>query len=404
MPVKLTPLPPADAIAAFLQRGGRLDPSFHWTERWQDEHARAFTVAKSAGFDVLTDIHSALRRALEEGWTPERFADELRPILQEKGWWGRRMVIDPQTGKLVSAQLGNPRRLQIIFDANMRASYAAGQWAGFERRKAARPFLRYVHLQGQEHPRLVHEGWHNIVLPVDHPWWDTHATPNGWFCHCTIQSLSQRDIERLLSEGEKLRFDAPPIETRPWTNSRTGETIEVPVGIDPGWAHNPGKAGYLASQGQSFAWKIAAAPAELAEAAIAERVASRDFANFVANPAGDMPVFLLPYLAAEAIGAQSRVGLLSAETMRKQLLRHPELTIDDYRKLPEYASRPDLIVQDGDRTLVLLRDDRGRWHHAAVKVTTSGKAIFLSSYRLSRESAVLRLLAQAGVRILFDGR
>ena len=31
-----------------------------------DEHADAFTVAKSAGFDVLRDIREALSKAIEE--------------------------------------------------------------------------------------------------------------------------------------------------------------------------------------------------------------------------------------------------------------------------------------------------------------------------------------------------
>jgi len=26
----------------------------------------------------------------------------------------------------------------------------------------------------------------------------------------------------------------------PWENTRTGETVQVPVGIDPGWDYNPG--------------------------------------------------------------------------------------------------------------------------------------------------------------------
>ncbi len=36
---------------------------------------------------------------------------------------------------------------------------------------------------------------------------------------------------------------APEIKTRPWTNKRTGETIEVPEGIAPGFAYNVGRTG-----------------------------------------------------------------------------------------------------------------------------------------------------------------
>ncbi|RVA05848.1 hypothetical protein EN932_29285 [Mesorhizobium sp. M7A.F.Ca.US.002.01.1.1] len=123
--------------------------------------------------------------------------------------------------------------------------HAAGHWSSFERNKAARPFVRYVHLEGQEHPRPLHALWHNTVLPVDHPWWNTHACPNGWNCHCTLQSLGQRDIDRLQREGEKLKFEPMDGTMRKYINKRTGEVTTVPDGIDPGWAYNPGKASYL---------------------------------------------------------------------------------------------------------------------------------------------------------------
>lgn len=262
MPVQLKAVAPADAIAALLARGKHLDPSFAWQDRYAEDHAQAFTVAKSTGFDILVDIYAGLEAALKEGKTARQFAAELTPLLQAKGWWGRQMMQDPQTGLPVLVQLGSPQRLQLIFDVNMRVSYAAGHWASFERNKRARPFLRYVHLVGQEHPRLHHQALHNLVLPVDHPFWDVIAPPNGWHCHCTLQSLSQRDIDRLQAEGEKLVFEPPTLETQPWVNRRTGEVRHIPVGIDPGWDYNPGKAGHQSAL--AAAERLIAAPPELA--------------------------------------------------------------------------------------------------------------------------------------------
>ncbi|RUU12068.1 phage head morphogenesis protein, partial [Mesorhizobium sp. M6A.T.Ca.TU.002.02.2.1] len=65
--VDLKPLPPVDAIAALFARGQSLDPEFSWLDTWQDVHARSFTVAKSAGFDILDEIYKALLVALSEG-------------------------------------------------------------------------------------------------------------------------------------------------------------------------------------------------------------------------------------------------------------------------------------------------------------------------------------------------
>lgn len=212
-----------------------------------------FTVAKSAGYDILGDIHAALLDALSKGETFRQFANRLTPVLQAKGWWGQQPAFDPLTGEMKWSQLGSVRRLTTIFDVNMRVSYAAGHWASFERTKAARPFLRYVHLENQENPRLLHHLWHNTVLPVDHAWWNTHACPNGWNCHCTLQSLSERDIERLQREGEKLKFEPPPEKLEIYVNKRTGERMRVPKGIDPGWAYNPGKTGFSVIEARASA-------------------------------------------------------------------------------------------------------------------------------------------------------
>ena len=243
MAIEIKPVSPRAAIDALITRGQELHPTFAWQEVYADLHGTMFTVAKSAGFDVLEDIFNALLAALEEGKTYRDFAAELTPILQAKGWWGRDIVTNPGTGLPEVAQLGSSRRLRLIFDANMRVSYATGHWASFERNKAARPFLRYVHLVGQENPRLHHQAWHNVCLPVDHPWWNTHACPNGWNCHCSIQSLSQRDVDNW-SGLVPLRFVPPAEDLREWTNSATGDVRWIDWGIDPGWDHNPGKAGW----------------------------------------------------------------------------------------------------------------------------------------------------------------
>jgi len=255
---------PQEAIAALFHRGKRLSPSFSWQDVSGEEHANAFTVAKSTGFDVLSDIYSEVSRVVAEGKSIREAVQDLTPILQAKGWWGRKDVVDPATGEVVSAQLGSTRRLRTIFDANLRVSYAAGHWSQFEATKQTRPWLRYVAIMDAR-TRPLHARLHNLCLPVDHPFWDTWAPPNGWNCRCTLQSLSDRDVERMRGQ---LVFEPPAISARPWTNRRTGEVLWVPDGIDPGWAYNPGKTGSRAAS--AYADKLVAAEPEIAAAAVAD--------------------------------------------------------------------------------------------------------------------------------------
>lgn len=403
MAVTLEALAPADAIAAFQARKPNLVDTFSWQDAWQEEHATMFTVAKSAGFDVLNDIQAALEEALKNGSTVRDFSKQLKPVLQAKGWWGKQLVTDPATGERVPGQLGSARRLQTIFDTNMRVSYAAGHWASFQRTKKARPYLRYVAIL-DERTRPAHRARHNLVLPVDDPYWDHWAPPCGWNCRCTLQSLSQNDIDRLIREGEQLMFVAPQDTYRSFTNRRTGEITRVPDGIDPGWAYNPGKAGYEAKVNSALSEKIAAASPQFVAAAVDERVASTAFDRFIDDPQGTMPVMTVPDEISSAAHSDVRVALLSAETMAKQKRHHPELTIEDYRAIPSIGIDPTLIIQDGQNTFVLVKLSQDRWRYVAMKFTATGKAAFVTSYRYASDANVARLVSREGTKVLVDRR
>ena len=233
--IQLKALPPVEAIEFFRAKGFQI--AFSWQDVWGDEHARAFTVAKAMRLDVLRDIREAVDSAIADGTTLVQFQKDLTPILQAKGWWGRQLVTDPLGGRRVRAQLGSPRRLRTIFDTNVRSAHAAGKWERIQRTKGRLPFLRYsAVLDTRTRPK--HRAWHGTVLPVDDPWWDTHFPPNGWHCRCQPQQFSQ---DMLDAQG----FEPTPRPRSParrHVNNRTGEITRVPDGIDPGFAHNIGKA------------------------------------------------------------------------------------------------------------------------------------------------------------------
>ncbi|WP_455270314.1 phage head morphogenesis protein [Rhizobium herbae] len=246
MTAEFKALKPELAIAALIRRGEALEPTFAWQEVYGEIHSRMFTVAKSTGYDILDDIYKALLKALSEGETYDKFARNLIPKLQRKGWWGQQIVTDPDSGESSSVELGSARRLQIIFDANMRVSYAEGHWSNFERNKSSRPYLRYVALL-DDRTRPEHAARHNLCLPVDHPYWNIWAPPCGWNCRCSLQSLSQREVDAMRGQ---LKFEPPIDDMRDWLNKSTGEVRSIPVGIDPGWDINPGRVGFQATEAQ----------------------------------------------------------------------------------------------------------------------------------------------------------
>ena len=246
-------LVPKEALAYL--KGKKLRPGFSYLDVWQQEHAVNFTVAKAMQLDVLKDIKTAVEQAIEGGETLESFSKKLTPILQEKGWWGKKQMRDPLTGNMVNAQLGSDRRLKTIYDTNTRSAYQYQRWEHTQA-SSLHPYLMYRVGPSVNH-RKEHLAWDGLILPKDDPWWDAHFPPNGWGCKCWTQALTKERKEELEKTGLKHppTIDGSPGYTTPvkttppktayttFVNVRKGTVEHVPVGVDPAFNWNVGKAG-----------------------------------------------------------------------------------------------------------------------------------------------------------------
>lgn len=379
--VELKPLSPADALAYFRSKGFRL--GWDWRDTWQAQHAGAFTVAKGTSLDILVMIRAELDKALAQGRTFEAFRADLQPMLERAGWWGRKPAIDPATGQKELVQLGSPRRLRTIYDVNVRMAMAAGKWARIEAVAPARPYLRYVAVL-DERTRDDHRKWHGTILRWDDPWWREHYPPNGWNCRCTVMQLSERDLAR---HGWKVS-PSPVVKREPWVNERTGATVNVPEGIDPGFAYNVGRAG-LAAAGDRLRDKLDAAPADLARATIAGIVRSSEFAALLSGRGRvALPVGQVDLALQTALDTKGRTIMMSADDMDKQRRKgRADLGADAYADVfPALLDRGTAVSQDGGSKLVLVGQVSGRWYQAVVKRTASGDAMFLNSFRRTFEA------------------
>ncbi len=232
-------LPPQEAIA-YLQARDLLTTTDDWYELWQDEHAAQFTVSRLARADLLKTIRDAITRSVDGELSRRDWMRDIKQALVDAGWWGEKTI----TGKDGEQRttLFDARRLKLIYDTNTRTAYAAGQWERIQRTKTAFPYLRYITM-GDEKVRASHRSLHNLVLPVDDPFWDYYLPPNGWRCRCRVVAVSQRDYERgMAPDGSKLKKAAPDVQMREWVDRRTGEIRQVPIGVDPGFGYNAGKA------------------------------------------------------------------------------------------------------------------------------------------------------------------
>lgn len=226
--------PPKDVLDYF--RGKSLRPAFSWLDVWGQEHAHAFTVAKATEVDVLAAFRATIDDAISRGLGFEDWRANLEPKLASLGWWGPRSVVDDETGQVAKVDFSSPRRLRNIFWSNMRAARAAGQWERAQATKDVLPYLLYNRTTATD-PRQEHLDWVGILLLIDHPFWQTHFPPNGWGCKCSVRQVGRAEARRLGGPSAD-----PVVETTPFVNRRTGEQVDVPIGIDPGWHTNPGHA------------------------------------------------------------------------------------------------------------------------------------------------------------------
>ena len=198
-----------------------------WTDIWQSQHDVGFVVAGATRDSLISDLRTAVDSAIADGTTLEQFRKDFDDIVARHGW--------DHNG-------GRDWRSRVIYETNLRSSYAAGRYQQLKAVTDRRPYWRYRHSHASVQPREKHLAWDGLILRHDDPWWDAHYAPNGWGCGCYVESLSQRDLDRL---GKTEPDTAPPVTHRQWTNKHTGQTHQVPDGIDPGWDYTPGKSSAL---------------------------------------------------------------------------------------------------------------------------------------------------------------
>lgn len=376
-----------EQVAALDHRLRRLAPTSSWRDLWQDQHDAAFVVAGATKADLLADLGGAVRKAVAEGTSLEEFRKDFRETVARHGWTG-------WTGE--GSKAGEAWRTRVIYKTNMATSYAAGRWAQL----VEGDFSLWIYRHGgSRDPRPQHLAWDGLTLPPDHPFWQTHAPPNGWGCSCYI--IGAR------SEAAARRRGGDPAKTLPdgWRviDGGTG----APAGIDKGWAYAPGASASDAIRASMA--KIPNLPAELGAAMVAgmpgqaSGTIAADFADFVDRSlAGHvqgnyqvvgalMPAWIKAAQARGVMPASAEIvvtdlnvqhtfrgtGLVTAPTTRRrpagQQPKVDPLDIDWYKDLPAHLTRPRAVLLDttsGEPVFLLIYDVPGSHAKLVVEINT----------------------------------
>ncbi|MDR0233705.1 MAG: phage head morphogenesis protein [Zoogloeaceae bacterium] len=286
--------------AEFFRNKLRL-PSAAWDDITRSQHDRAFIVAGAAKADLLADLHAAVQRAIDGGTGLDRFRKEFRAIVEKHGWHG-------WTGE--GTKQGEAWRTRIIFETNLRTSYAAGRYAQLTHPEVLKyyPYWRYIHDDGVRNPRPEHLAWHGLTLRYDHPFWASNYPPNGWGCCCRVVAVS---------EAEKGDYTEPPPG---WDkiNPKTG----TPSGVDKGWDYAPGK-----SVAENLREIVERKAAKLPPALAQDFLAQAERVGIVPDKASgevrlDVPKDPIEWLVVNGVNTETE-HLVVCDSTGKEILRHP---------------------------------------------------------------------------------
>lgn len=225
MPVSAVDLPFLEQ-AEFFRRKLNL-PTESWTDIYSAEHDWAFVVAGANRDALVADFRAAVDKVIADGVTIEQFRKDFDAIVARNGW---------------SYNGGRNWRSRVIYNTNLYSSYQAGRYEQLMAVREERPYWRYLHNDAVENPRIIHEGWHDLILRWDDPWWDTHFPINGWGCECGVEALSEYDLKvmgRTVDTAPPINYETKEIGKRSPLGPRT---VRVPEGIDPGFEYTPGRS------------------------------------------------------------------------------------------------------------------------------------------------------------------
>lgn len=121
----------------------------------------------------------------------------------------------------------NRQWLKTEYNTAVRSARSAANWKTFEKDADLYPNLEYLPSRSADR-RPEHMAFYGTVLPINHPWWNTHTPPLGWNCKCGYTN-TDREPSRVPTKK-----------------------IRVAAGLD----NNPAKTGKLFSNSHPYINKV----------------------------------------------------------------------------------------------------------------------------------------------------
>lgn len=111
----------------------------------------------------------------------------------------------------------NERWLQTEYNTAVRSARSAVKWKDFLKTEHLYPNLEYMRSRAT-HKREAHLEYVGTILPIRHPWWDTHLPPGDWNCKCWVRPTDKEPTGIPNAELVLPVFAGNPGETAEFVN------------------------------------------------------------------------------------------------------------------------------------------------------------------------------------------
>lgn len=182
------PVPHAEAIA-FIQAKPAVTRDV-FNRLLPELKARAFTITGVETATVLQDVRDRLADLPAGGdWDKIKhdIADTISPWLDDSS--------KSEAENMAAAEA----RAEILLRIHGFQAYSAARERVIERQADVFPYCQYVTV-GDDRVRPAHAALDGIVLPTNHPFWQTHTPPWDWGCRCEKVPLSDADAADVRAE------------------------------------------------------------------------------------------------------------------------------------------------------------------------------------------------------------
>ena len=322
-------------------------PTTSYRDLRGEMNAHAFMVAGAAQIDIVSDFQQAVTSAITQGQSLQDFQKSFDRIVAQYGW---------------SYNGSRGWRSALIYNVNLRSSYAAGQWGQYQETKEDLPNLKYL-TAGDDAVRDSHEELSGAIYPIDDPFWKFNYPPNGYQCRCGTIAVSDEDA------GDKIR--------------RTPDGEEpAKLGASEGFDYNVGIAGSSTGPSVGLGSKILGLPKDARDAvlnranAFAPDVLTPAFTSMVdrdfrtttqrdalSNSGRTVPIGFLPPTVInhlDNINKSATTAVILAQDVKItpsiRSLKKSTVKISDgfIKNLPKHIANPEKVLYDTGKGDVLF--------------------------------------------------